>query len=216
MRQAALQLYLQAIQLWDRFRLRRLCRAHPGVRIHPDASGNFASARFEIAPGARLTLAAGAVTERRLAGVRFSLGPDSEVIVGERTWLSSDLAPVNVVAFAGARIEIGSDCFLNGCHLSAKASVRLGDRVLVGTGSRIYDSDQHDLDADRPERTEPVRVGDCTWIASDVTVLRGVEIGAHCVVGARSLLADSLPPHTLAYGVPALPRGEVGDRSTAW
>lgn len=213
MQQAALRLRLRAIHFMDRVRLRRLSRSHPGIRIHPEASANFASARFELAPGARLTFAAGALTERRAGGVRFSLGRDAEVIVGERTWLCSDLAPVQLVAFAGARIEIGNDCFLNGCHLSAKAAVSLGDRVLVGTGSRIYDSDQHDLDAARRERTEPVRIGDCTWIASDVTVLRGVEIGDHCVVGARSLLADSLPAHTLAYGVPAQPRGEIGDRS---
>jgi acetyltransferase-like isoleucine patch superfamily enzyme len=83
----------------------------------------------------------------------------------------------------------------------------------VGPGSRIFDSDQHDLDDEHLEMTQPVVVGDFTWIASDVTVLRGVEIGSHSVIGSRSLVTRSIPEHTLAYGVPARPGGEVGDRS---
>ena len=91
--------------------------------------------------------------------------------------------------------------------------MRLGHRAWVGLGSRVFDSDQHDLDAARPERSERVAIGDHVWIASDVTVLRGVRIGAHAVVGSRSLVTSDVPPHALAYGVPARVRGVVGDRS---
>ena len=44
-------------------------------------------------------------------------------------------------------------------------------------------------------------------------MLRGVSIGEHSVVGARSVVTRDVPPHTLALGVPAEPRGVVGDRS---
>jgi acetyltransferase-like isoleucine patch superfamily enzyme len=86
---------------------------------------------------------------------------------------------------------------------------------MVGPGSRIYDADQHDLDDERPEVVAPVRIGELAWVASDVTVMRGVTIGAHAIVGARSLVTSDVPPHTLAYGSPAVPRGAVGDRSRA-
>jgi acetyltransferase-like isoleucine patch superfamily enzyme len=46
-------------------------------------------------------------------------------------------------------------------------------------------------------------------------VLKGVTIGEHSVVGTRSLVLSDVPPHTLAFGVPAEPRGAVGDRSQA-
>jgi maltose O-acetyltransferase len=46
-----------------------------------------------------------------------------------------------------------------------------------------------------------------------VTILRGVEIGEQSVVGARSLVTKSMPPHTLALGIPAKPSGKIGDRS---
>ena len=43
--------------------------------------------------------------------------------------------------------------------------------------------------------------------------LRGVRIGSHVVVGARSVVTRDIPDHTLVHGVPARPRGPVGDRS---
>jgi len=185
----------------------------PGLEIDRGASTNLAHARFQLARGARLRIAAGVVTERLRGRLCFDLGPGARVEVGPGTWLRTEIGEVHVVAFAGARIEIGPEAFLNGCHLSAKREVVLGRRAWVGPGSRVFDSDQHDLDAARPERSEPVRVGDHAWIAADVTVLRGVSIGAHAVVGARSLVTSDVPAHALAFGVPARVRGVVGDRS---
>ena len=46
-----------------------------------------------------------------------------------------------------------------------------------------------------------------------VSILRGVQIGAHSVIGARSLVTREIPEHTLAYGIPARPHGSVGDRT---
>lgn len=208
-------LYLKALQAWDRRRLARLAARHPGFEMDPRASSNFAAARFALAPGARLRIGAGAVTDRVPGALLISLGPGASLELGAGSWLRTEIEPVRIVAFDGAHIEIGADVLLNGCHLSAKREVRLGRGASVGFGSRIFDADQHDFDEARPERVAPVRVGDHTWIAADVTVLRGVEIGSHCVVGARSVLTKSLPDHTLAFGQPATPRGRVGDRSTA-
>jgi acetyltransferase-like isoleucine patch superfamily enzyme len=212
-RQLAIRLLLELIQAWDRLRLRRLARAHPGLEIHPDASTNLAVAGFSLAPGARLRIGPGVVTERRSEGVSFHLGAGAEVEIGAGSWLHSEVAPVRLRAFPGGRIRVGPDAFLNGCHLSSKAELNLGQGVWVGPGTRVFDSDQHALDSDRPECSEPVRIGDHCWISSDVTVLRGVEIGAHCVIGTRSLVTRSIPEHSLAFGNPATPRGRVGDRS---
>jgi acetyltransferase-like isoleucine patch superfamily enzyme len=209
----ATRVRLKTIQAYDRFKLRRLRERHPGFHLHPEASTNFASSHFELAPGARLEIGARVYTERRAHGVHFSIAEGASVEIGPDTWLRPDVAPVVIFAFPGARIRIGSEGFLNGCHLSAKQSLDFGNRVWVGMGSRVFDSDQHDLDADRRELVAPVRIGDHCWIAADVTVLKGVEIGEQCVVGTRSLVTHSLPPHTLAHGNPAKPAGKIGDRS---
>ena len=210
----AVVLQLKAIQAYDRLRLRRLARRHRGLEIHPAASTNLASARYEVAAGARLRIGAGVVTERLPGALHFSLEPGAEVVVGEGTWLRTDVGPVHIIAFAGARMTLGEGGLFNGCHLSCKQELHIGRRTFVGPGSRIFDADQHDLDAGRSEISQPVRLGDFVWVASDVTILRGVTIGEHSVVGTRSLVTRDIPPHTLAFGQPAQSRGEVGDRSS--
>jgi maltose O-acetyltransferase len=209
----AVALQLKAIQAYDRLRLRRLRGRHAGLEIHPSASTNLASARYQLAEGARLRIKAGVVTERLAGALHFSLERDAEVVVGEGSWLRTELGPVHLIAFEGARMVLGPETFLNGCHLSCKRELRAGRRTWIGPGSRVFDSDQHDFDADRSEITQPVTIGDCVWIAADVTVLRGVTIGEHSVIGTRSLVTHDIPPHTLAFGQPAKPRGPVGDRS---
>lgn len=204
---------LKTIQAFDRARLRQRASRHAGLSIDPETSTNFSSSHFALAPGARLVLGARVYTERRSHGVHISVAEGASVEIGADTWLRSDIAPVIIFASPGARIRIGREGFLNGCHLSAKAGLEIGNRVWIGPGSRVFDADQHDLDAERVERIEPVTIGDHCWIASDVTVLRGVEIGEQSVVGTRSLVAKSLPPHTLALGNPAVPTGKIGDRS---
>jgi acetyltransferase-like isoleucine patch superfamily enzyme len=166
-----------------------------------------------MGPGARLRIGPGVVTERRRHALRFLLGPNADVEIGPGTWLRTDLGPVIVACFEGARMVLGPESFLNGAHLSAKRELVLGRRAWIGPGSRVFDSDQHDFDAERPEAIAPVHIGDHVWVASDCTVLKGVTIGAHAVVGARSLVTRDVPPHTLVLGAPATPRGRVGDRS---
>ncbi len=204
---------LKTIQAMDRRRLRRLCSRNPGLSLADDVSTNFATSHFALAPGARLTIGARVYTERRSHGIHISVAEGAHVEIGADTWLRSDVAPVVIFAFAGAHIRIGREGFLNGCHLSAKAGLEIGQRVWIGPGSRVFDADQHDLDSERVERIEPVVIGDHCWVAADVTVLRGVEIGEQSVVGTRSLVTKSMPPHTLALGNPATPSGTIGDRS---
>ena len=205
---------LRAIQAWDRARLRSRARAHPGLFIDPEASPSLAVARFNVAPDAELHIAAGVVTERIPGRLSFVLHPGSRVFVGEGTWLGVEMGNTTLVAHPGGTLVVGPECFVNGAHLSASLEVTMGRRAWVGTGCRIYDSDQHDLDAERPQQSAPVRIGDHAWVASDVTVMKGVTLGSHTIVGARSLVTRDVPDHSLAFGFPAEVRGTVGDRST--
>ena len=205
---------LRAIQARDRRWLARLQREHPGVEIHPSASSNLAVARWELEPGARVVIEAGVAVERRPGALRIHVEAGGELRVGPETWLRTEVEPVQLVVYPNARISLGRYAFLNGAFLSAKSAIDCGERAWIGPGSRVFDSDQHDLDADTPERPVAVRMGDFSWVASGVTVLKGSSIGSHCVVGAHSLVAGDIPDHSLAYGVPARVRGVIGDRST--
>lgn len=204
---------LRLVQLWDRFRLLRLARRHSGLKIDPRASSNLACAKFDLAPGAELVIGPGVVTERIRHGVRFEVGSGSSVVVEDGVWLRSDIAPVFLRASEGARIKIGSNSELSACMLTAKVEVTVGCNVLIGMGSRIFDSDQHPVDSTHPEVSLPVHIEDDVWIAADATILRGVTVGNSSVVGTRSLVRSSVDPHTVVSGVPAKLYGKVGDRS---
>ncbi|MBW2464389.1 MAG: acyltransferase [Deltaproteobacteria bacterium] len=186
---------------------------HPGLEIHPSAASALASATFNLSPGARVSIGPGVVTERRAEGVRITVATGGVLEIGADTWLRSELAPVIFHVYAGAHLRVGVDGFLNGCQISAKSGVVLGRGCWVGPGSRIWDSDQHAIDETRPEESAPVHLGDHVWVAADVSVLRGVEIGSHSVIGTRSLVTRSIPANSLAFGVPARRHSEVGDRS---
>jgi hypothetical protein len=187
----------------DGVRLRWLQALHAGLRVDPKAHPAFAVARFNVAPGAKLTIGAGAATERIPGALSFVIHPGAEVIVEEGVWLRTEVGPIVITAWPGARVVLGPQAFLNACSVSAKESVVFERKSQVGPGSRIYDSDQHDLDETRPERTAPI------------TVMRGVTIGAHSIVGAQSVVTRDIPPHSLAFGSPAEVRGPVGDRTHA-
>ncbi|MEM7409052.1 MAG: acyltransferase [Myxococcota bacterium] len=206
---------LRAIQAYDRARLAWLQRRNPGLQVAPTASTNLACARFLLEPGARVILHEGIAADRTPGGLIVIAGRDATIEIGPGTWLRGETDPVRLVAFEGAEIRTGPDCFLNGCHLSAKRRVTLGRRSWVGLGTRVFDSDQHDADAERLEERAPVSIGDFSWVAADVTVLKGVSIGRHCIIGTRSLVTRDVPDHRLAFGFPAEVRGEVGDRSQA-
>ena len=51
----------------------------------------------------------------------------------------------------------------------------------------------------------PIVVGENVWIAADVFVGPGVTIGELCVVGARSVVVQDLPPRMVCAGQPCRP-----------
>jgi acetyltransferase-like isoleucine patch superfamily enzyme len=56
---------------------------------------------------------------------------------------------------------------------------------------------------DTPDQTGDIVLERDVWLATGVTVLAGVRIGAATVVAAGSVVTRDLPPGVLAAGVPA-------------
>jgi acetyltransferase-like isoleucine patch superfamily enzyme len=54
-----------------------------------------------------------------------------------------------------------------------------------------------------PLETAPVRVGKGTWIGERCAILRGADIGRHCIIGANSVVTGRIPDHSVAVGAPA-------------
>jgi acetyltransferase-like isoleucine patch superfamily enzyme len=106
-------------------------------------------------------------------------------------------------------IEIGEDTFVNDrCSITAYATaVKIGNDVFVGPGTVMHTYDHNFQRIDVPigkqgGTTKPIIVEDDVWIGANCTILGGVTIGAHSVIGAHSLVNKSIPPYSVAYGVP--------------
>ena len=79
----------------------------------------------------------------------------------------------------------------------------------------VASPERKEPDLARAERSSPVHIGAYAWVSSDATVLRGVTIGAHSIIGTRSVVNRDVPAHEFWAGSPARALGTVGDRTHA-
>ena len=62
---------------------------------------------------------------------------------------------------------------------------------------------QPDRRLDGEDAGVPIRIGRNVWIGFDACVLPGITIGEGSIVGARSVVAESVAPYTVVAGNPA-------------
>jgi acetyltransferase-like isoleucine patch superfamily enzyme len=122
--------------------------------------------RFDLAPGARLTLGDGVVVGDRC---RFHLAPDAEVRIGAGTRLGS------------------------ACAIAAQASVTVGARCLLADEVVLLDFAPDHGDVERPVREQgltvaPVRIGDGACLGPAAVVERGGVVAPGARVAAKSVL----------------------------
>ncbi|NRA01194.1 MAG: acyltransferase [Myxococcales bacterium] len=207
------RLWLRSVYSYDLLRL-ELFRRRWGSALQLDdgVSPNLRFSRLRIEAGGRVEIGRGFGTER-MAGNHLWIQAGATLQLQEECWLRTECGENRLTLFPGARMQIGPRSLINGAMLSAKSELSIGSEALIGFGVRVLDSDQHDLDRDHPERTEPVRIGNRVWIGADSMVLRGSTIGDDVVIGARSLVTGDIPSGVLALGVPAKPIREIGSRA---
>lgn len=106
----------------------------------------------------------------------------------------------------GINTHIGKGTFLNHhVYFIDACPIHIGNQVLIGPNTVISSvegrfsigPEQHQ------ESAHPVSIGHRVWIGANVRIAAGVTIGDNCVIGAGSLVTESLPANTLAYGRPA-------------
>lgn len=113
-------------------------------------------------------------------------------------------------------------------HITARENVKIGNNVLLA--SKIYVSDcSHgsyagDLNDSSPDSiphtrklfSKPVVIEDNVWLGEFVSVLPGVTIGKGTIVGANSVVSQSLPPNIIAVGTPAKPIKKYNFETQRW
>ena len=152
----------------------------------------------------------------RLSGF-FFVGPRADIVIAGAGSLHVGSGTVILQDFT-ARIEapvhLGAGVFFNrGCHLVAKAGIDIGDGSLLGEYVSVHDEAHVIRDGRIAGRDEfygrPVRIGDGVWVGAKATVLPGVTVGDHCIIGANSTVTQDVAANMVAVGSPAVAVKEV-------
>lgn len=141
-----------------------------------------------------------------------ALGCCESTQIGDNTriWAFAHVLP-------GARI--GSDC--NVCdHVFIENDVVIGDRVTIKCGVQVWDGVTIEHDAfigpnvtftndpfprsrQRPEQFAKTVIAHHASIGANATILPGLTIAQHAMVGAGSVVTRSVPPNAIVIGNPA-------------
>ncbi len=98
------------------------------------------------------------------------------------------------------RVYVGPRCQIGWARL--ERDVLLASGVHVPSGPSTHGID----DLDRPIRDQPgtrrrVRIGEGTWVGDAAIIM--ADVGAHCVIGAGSVVTRPIPDYAVAAGIPA-------------
>jgi acetyltransferase-like isoleucine patch superfamily enzyme len=115
----------------------------------------------------------------------------------------------NAIRCHEGTLRIGDKCvFGKDNTVNAFLDIEFGAASIVADWVYICDFDHRFEDVTRPIKDQgivksPVRIGPDVWIGTKASVLRGVRVGAGCVIAAHALVNRDLPPYSVAVGVPA-------------
>ncbi len=111
---------------------------------------------------------------------------DVEIGAGSSVWFGAVIRGDEGQVVVGENTNVQDNCVI---HSDFGNPVRIGSGVTIGHGTVI----------------RACHIGDGTMIGMNATIMSGVKIGSHCVVGAQSLLTyrQKFEHGSLILGVPA-------------
>ena len=128
---------------------------------------------------------------------------------GGELWIEDDFGVINIdsnttiesahlaVTESNSKIIIGKDCML-----AKFIEFRTGDShsiIEVASGLRV-------------NYAANVILEDHVWIGAHAKILKGVKIGQNSVIGTAAVVTKSIPPNSIAVGIPA----KVINKNITW
>ena len=108
-----------------------------------------------------------------------------------------------------ARVTIGAATTTMSQRLTMHepGEIRVGEDCMFADEVSMDCSDMHSIiDVASGNRINPpadIVIGDHVWVGYGVYLMKGVRVGSHSVIGARSVVTNNVPAHCVAAGNPA-------------
>lgn len=122
--------------------------------------------------------------------------------VGRRAWLQT-LSKERGRIVVGQRSSIGRDCVISSaCGISIGSDCVISYRVSIIDHEHLFRIGQPPHPFEVADEA-PITIGPRTFIGSNCSILKGVNIGADCIVGASSVVTQDVPDFSIVAGNPA-------------
>lgn len=162
-------------------------------------------ARTVIGPGACLSSSGGgtlSIGSQCFIEGGVTINSNGEVILGDEVHVHRRALISGNRMVIGSKTWISHDCVLEG------RDIVIGARTIFSPFAYLTDTD-HAVDPQTNEislqagSSRPIRIGENCWICHGASILKGVTIGDHAIVGARAVVTHDVPARSLVLGIPA-------------
>ena len=100
-------------------------------------------------------------------------------------------------------VKIGKNVtVMNGALMMSAGGITLEDNVLIAANVQLI-SNNHDPYDRYVITCKPILIKEGAWVGAGATVLPGVTVGKHAIIGANSVVSKNIPDYAVAVGCPA-------------
>lgn len=125
----------------------------------------------------------------------------------DQSWYSK----CKVCVQKGASLIIGDNSGMNGVLIYCENYIKIGSYVNIGGGTRISDSNHHNLNwksrrdpkKNNIAKTAPIIIENDVFIGANCYIGKGVTIGSRSIIAAGSVIVKNIPSDEIWGGNPA-------------
>ena len=100
-------------------------------------------------------------------------------------------------------VKIGKNVtVMNGALMMSAGGITLEDNVLIAANVQLI-SNNHDPYDRYVITCKPILIKEGAWVGAGATILPGVTVGKHAIIGANSVVSKDIPDYAVAVGCPA-------------
>ena len=137
----------------------------------------------------------------RWARIEGAVSAGENLMLDERALLLANRGRATI----GSNVAIGLNSLVSACD---GGEISIGNDVLIAQNVVVRAADHRFEDLTLPIRSQghvpgQIRIGNDVWIGANCVVTAGADIGDSSVIAAGAVVTGTIPPFSVAAGVPA-------------